>query len=147
MKITELIPKNYYSCQNCGKTFELEETYIIPNLYPVCSFKCKFNIIYHFLKTHYSRENLEFMHKTLKKTPDNYEFKLNTALFDLSKHFSKFTLSNVISVLSFIIINYPLSKKHNLLSFIKLSTPLYDKGVFDKRKMIKFDKREIDKWF
>jgi len=105
MKEINVIPKNIYSCQNCGKCFENEEVTIIPNLYPVCSFKCKFNIIYSLLKENYSDENLKFMDKTLKKNPEKYEFKRNIAIFDLSKHFSKFDLSNVISMFSFLILN------------------------------------------
>lgn len=108
--------ENFYSCQFCGRIFENEETIILPEKSPVCSSKCKFNIIYHLLKENYTDENLEFMDKTLKNSPSNYQFNKNIALFELSKHFSKFILSNVICVFSFLILKKTFSREDSTFS-------------------------------
>ena len=122
----DLIPKNVYSCQFCGKWFENEEVTIIQNFYPVCSFKCKFNLIYQTLKDNYSDENLEIMFDLLKKgqvrgTFSRFEslrkstFNKNIALFELSKYFSKFDLHSVISVFSFLILKKAFSRESPFL--------------------------------
>ncbi len=140
-----MIP-NYYSCQYCFRIFESEEQVIIPNLYPVCSFKCKLGLIHSLIDRFYNNEDLEFMHKTLKKNPSNYEFKRNIAIYELTKYYSKFPLSSVISVYSFLILNSHYSNNVSITHFSHFSPPLYDKGVSEKGCLSNNEKGGLSKW-
>lgn len=51
MKILDVELIDSYSCQFCGKVFRsIKEFYVIQSIQPVCSYKCKFNVVYRILK-------------------------------------------------------------------------------------------------
>lgn len=76
--------KNNYTCQFCGLEFESkEEEYIQRNIYPTCSYKCEFNIIYNILKK-YSLEDLSFLREHFHIIcPEN------KLVFELTKRYLK----------------------------------------------------------
>lgn len=94
-----LIPeiKNYYSCQNCGSLFYLEEPVkIIEMLQPVCSKRCEFGLIYKFIeKMEYSDEILEIFQKIVEKKDKIEYFSRQKAIYSLSKSYEKVGLSNI----------------------------------------------------
>ena len=60
MKVKEIKPANFYTCQVCHKEFELPNPVkIVEGIYPVCSNRCKFRLIYKLLrKMNFSKKNL-----------------------------------------------------------------------------------------
>lgn len=152
MKILEISLPEIYSCQFCGKVFTLKEpVQIIKSLFPVCSQRCKFNVVFHFLDRAFDNEDLEFMHKKVKKYDEKTEFKRNTALFEITKHYMKWDLSSITCLYSFLILKNNYSKKDECSHFLMFSPPLYNKGVSEKENTSTLEKTKnekgVEKWF
>jgi len=97
MKIQEVIPKSTYTCQCCDNTFvSYGDLKIETNIWPVCSKKCEFKVIYKLLKMcELSDENLGIMAKNTKVYNVNQPFTRHNALFAICKYYSKIGLSNI----------------------------------------------------
>lgn len=154
MRLIELNPKNVYSCQLCQIEFPAEECTIIQGFFPVCSSRCKFKLIYRILRDNYSNENIKIMFDLLKNSSnratfstlshiEKVQFNRNIALFELSKHFSKFPLSSVIGVFSFLILNNSFSRESHFLNHTLCNR------VVEKTKLEKTfeNEGELRKWF
>lgn len=87
-----------YDCQSCGLPFASKEGELLiePLIYPFCSQKCGFRVVYHFLERNaFDNKLLEFLQCLVEKKEKIIEFSKNKALFSISKYFIKMGLSNI----------------------------------------------------
>ena len=65
MKVIEIVPFNFYSCQNCGGLISSQVVYeIILGIKPVCSIKCLFGLVYRIINS-YDEKTLDYLKNRL----------------------------------------------------------------------------------
>jgi len=97
MKVTELKILSTYSCQGCFQDFKTKfEIVIEPFIWPVCSKRCEFKVIYRIIKhIGFSDKTLELMQKIVEKKEDIDEFTRHRAIFVITKHYANIGLSSI----------------------------------------------------
>ncbi len=165
MKILEVTPKDYYTCQFCGNSFisnSGKPLIIEQGFYPVCSFKCGFMVIFTYIQNQeYSNENLEIMLKIIGKNDEIQDFDRKTAIYSISKYYAKLGLANI----KFIGTSDKDKKTETrnltsetrdkisppmLIGGMSLSCPCFENGSSMNPCPIIFDensKKEVKKWF
>lgn len=84
MKVLNVNPNIYYSCQRCQKIVNKTEFLIISKeITPTCSYKCKFNILYKIIKS-YDKNMLCILHLTLFNDK-KCDYPLNSYIFWVTK--------------------------------------------------------------
>lgn len=97
MKIIEVVPKNTYTCQGCLKEFKtMQEYHIEPSVYPVCSKRCEYKVIYRLISwCRYEDKTLELMQKIVEKKDKIEQFSRQKAIFSITKHYAKIGLASI----------------------------------------------------
>jgi len=88
---------NFYTCQGCKNVFQTKEEYTFElDVWPVCSSKCKFLVVYHLIsKLNFSDEELLEIQKNVEKKEEIKDFKRHSAIYSITKFYSNIDLSSI----------------------------------------------------